>query len=81
MAMTPERACQGLETNFGVIKLSVEKMAARGFEFDQPSDDGHVNVVNMPFYRTEEMDAAKQQELSLLECVEEMLAPISRRHG
>lgn len=73
--LTPQDACQGLEENFGVLRLSVERMEARGFQFDEPAQ-GHVNVTNMPFYRAEERDLASAKSLQMLECVEEILPPV-----
>lgn len=74
LGTSPEEACRQLTTNYGVLKLSVEKLRMRGFEFDDPVE-GHVCIINMPFYREEDRDEAAQKALLLLECVEEVLPP------
>ncbi len=70
--LSPEEACQGLTEHHGVLKLSVERMRVRGFVFDEPIA-GHVNVTNMPFYRSEDRDLATSKAFSLIECFEEFI--------
>lgn len=72
--LSPEDACRGLIENFGILKLSVAKMRVRQFEFDEEAE-GHVNVINMPFYRPEDRDLANAKASSMLECVEEFIPP------
>lgn len=79
-ATTPEAACQGLQENFGVFKLSTERMRLRNFEFDEPDADGHVSVPNMPFYRPDqptEFDLANKASFQMRECVVEFIPPIN----
>jgi hypothetical protein len=74
--LTPEQACAGLTENFGVMKFSVAKLQGRGFEFDEPTADGHVNCTNVPFYRPEDIEAANRNTESMRECCEEVLPPV-----
>jgi len=58
-----------------VIKLSVERLIARGFAFDEPQD-GHVNITNMPYYREDLPDGLGETNRMIswvVECVEEII--------
>jgi len=64
-----------MQEHFGVMKLSVEKLRKRGFEFDEPVA-GHVNITNVPFYRKddeEELKRANESSSWMIECVEEII--------
>ena len=63
-----------MSKHWGVVKLSVQKMKERGFEFDEPRN-GSVHVVNMPFYRREDLDAANEKTMRIRECIVGFIPP------
>jgi hypothetical protein len=69
--LSPEDACKNLTNPLGVLKLSVERMLVRGFQFDEPIE-GHVHVTNIPFYSQAhlpaEIEAANLSSAYMIEC-------------
>lgn len=72
--LSAEDACKHLTNPLGVIRLVVERMQLRDFEFDLPIA-GHVHVTNVPFYSPkhlpDQVDEANVCSALLIECCDE----------